>query len=218
MPNITPVNVFIRPLGLCNFIRNSACRIVLIAAHNLQNAVRVICNSIKTDKLMRHRDRKEMRGYILPSVHRLIIEIRPMEVIVLIELPVGTGVSEIYGFIRRHGDEHLNQRKQAAENAFMSVFFDLIARLTYGYATLLQLYVNDWHTVDKQHQITATVVQHFRLSRECRLFRYLVSALTGSNFLPVINLQTDFFAVMQLIIGVITLDMYGLTVDETIEF
>lgn len=139
-----------------------------------------------------------------------------MEVIVLIELPVRTGVSEIHRFFRCHGNEYLNQRKRAAEDTLMGVFFDLIARLTYGDTALLQFYVNDGHTVDKKHQITAAVVQHFRLGRKCRLLRYLIAALTGGNLLPVINLQTDFFAVMQLIVGVISLDMYSLAVNEAI--
>ena len=105
------------PAGAAYLVGNCVGSVVLIAAHDLQHAVRVIGYCIEANQLMCHRDRQQCGGDPFPVVDRLVIEISPMEVIIRIELAVRTWIGKIQCFIRIHGDKNLNQRKQAGKDA-----------------------------------------------------------------------------------------------------
>ena len=59
MPDIAAKLMLSVPLQLRHSVRDLACRIILIAAHDLQYTVRIIGNRIETNQLMRHRDGKQ---------------------------------------------------------------------------------------------------------------------------------------------------------------
>lgn len=141
-----------------------------------------------------------------------------MEVKILVEIPVGTGVGEINRFVRLHGNENLDKSKETGEYALVGILFDLIIGLADIYAAALQLAVNQGHTVDQQHKVSATVGQNRTSCLEHRLLCNLIAALTGGNFLPVIDFQTDLFAKVQLVRRIVTLDRDGFAVDEAVEF
>ncbi|MPM55060.1 hypothetical protein SDC9_101845 [bioreactor metagenome] len=130
MPDVAAKLIGIFPFCFCNLIRNRVGGIVLIAAHHLKNAVRIVGDGIKSDKLVGHGNGKQFFRNILPVIQRFVVEVSPMKVKILIELAVRTGIGEIECFRRLHGDKDLNQRKETGENSFMGVFFDLIASLS----------------------------------------------------------------------------------------
>ena len=80
MPNIAATLIARSPIGFCHCVGNLVDRIILIAAQHFQLLVFRIGNGVIADKLMRHRNREEMRCDLVPFVHIHIIEIRPTEV------------------------------------------------------------------------------------------------------------------------------------------
>ena len=99
----------------------------------------------------------------------------------------------------------------------MRVFGDLIGGLAYGDAAFLQFDMDDRHAVDKQANVSPAIVQHLIFSWINRLSCDLVPALPGGDFLTIIDFQADLLAVMSLILGIITFNGYGFTVNEGIQ-
>ena len=143
---------------------------------------------------MCHRDGQKRGGHVLPIVHWLIVEIRPVEIKVRVELSFWAGVCKVDGFFRVHGNKDLNQRKQPGKNALYRIFFNLVTGLFDGISALFQFHVDDRHSVDEQHQIATAVVQNFGLCGEFGLLCDLIPAVTGCNLQPVVNLQRHFLA------------------------
>ena len=158
MPDIAAQLLTGFPAGTAHFVGDRVGCVILIAAHDLQHAVRVIGHCIEANQLMCHRDRQQCGGDPFPVVDRLVVEISPMEVIIRIELAVRAGIGKIQRFIRIHGDKNLNQRKQAGKDTLSRILLDLIGSLTYRDPAFLQLDMNDGHSVDQQHQIPSPVI------------------------------------------------------------
>ena len=100
----------------------------------------------------------------------------------------------------------------------MCIFFNLVVGLADIHTAALQFAVNQRHTVDQQHKVTPAVGQNRVPCLEYRLFGNLIAALTGGNFLTVIDFQTDFFPEVQFICGIVAFDSNGFTIDKTVEF
>lgn len=148
----------------------------------------------------------------------LVVEVRPVEIIVRIKLAVRAGIGEIQGFVRLHGHKNLHQREQPGEHTFMGVLLDLITCLTHRDAAFLEFHMDDRHAVDQQHEISPAVAGKGRLGPEDGLLRDLIPALPGGNLLPVIDLQADLPAKVEGIRRIVSLDGDGFAVDEAIEF
>ena len=217
VPDVAAALLVILPFRLGNGIRNFAGSVVLIAAHHLQNAIGTIGNGIKAHQHMRHRDRQKCRCNVFPVVHRLVVEVRPMEIVAGVELSFRAGIGKVDRFFRVHGHKNLHQREQSRKNALCRVFFNLVASLFDGNTALFQFHVNDRHTIDEQHQIAAAVIQNFGLGGELWLLCNLVAAESGCNFQTVIDFQGHFFAEIQLIVRIVTLDKHTFAVDKFIQ-
>ena len=100
----------------------------------------------------------------------------------------------------------------------MCIFFNLVVGLADIHTAALQFAVNQRHTVDQQHKVTPAVGQNRVPCLEYRLFGNLIAALTGGNFLTVIDFQTDLFPEVQFICGIVAFDSNGFTIDKTVEF
>ena len=110
---------------------------------------------------MRHGNGQQRRCYRQPVVHGLVIEIRPVEIVIRIEFAIRAGIGEVSRFLGIHRHKNLHQREQPGKYAFVRVFLNLVARLADGNAASLQLQMKYGHSVNQQHQIAAPVVQHF---------------------------------------------------------
>lgn len=131
MPNMAASLILFSPFSFLYSAGDRPCSIVLITAHDFKGSVRIIGNIIETDHFVGHWDGKQMLCDLLPIVHWLVIEISPMEIVVVIELAVRTGVSEIKRLIRIHRYKDLNERKQPGEHTFVGIFLDLLNCLGY---------------------------------------------------------------------------------------
>ena len=100
----------------------------------------------------------------------------------------------------------------------MCIFFNLVVSLADIHTAAFQFTVNQRHTVDQQHKVTPAVGQNRVPCLEYRLFGNLIAALTGGNFLTVIDFQADFFAEVQFVRGIVAFDSNGFTIDKTVEF
>ena len=140
-----------------------------------------------------------------------------MEIVAGVELSFRAGIGKVDRFFRVHGHKNLHQREQSRKNALCRVFFNLVASLFDGNTALFQFHVNDRHTIDEQHQIAAAVIQNFGLGGELWLLCNLVAAESGCNFQTVIDFQGHFFAEIQLIVRIVTLDEHTFAVDKFIQ-
>ena len=68
VPDVTAHLILISPTPHSNAAGNPGSRIILIAAHHLQNAVGIVSNGIETDQLVCHRDGKQILRNVLPVV------------------------------------------------------------------------------------------------------------------------------------------------------
>jgi len=166
---------------------------------------------------MCHRDRQKCRCNVFPVVHRLVVEVRPMEIVAGVELSFRAGIGKVDRFFRVHGHKNLHQREQSRKNALCRVFFNLVASPFDGNTALFQFHVNDRHTIDEQHQIAAAVIQNFGLGGKLWLLCDLVAAKSGCNFQTIIDFQGHFFAEIQLIVRIVTLDKHTFAVDKFIQ-
>ena len=146
----------------------------------------------------------------------LIVEVSPVEEVVAVEVAFAR-IGEVHSIVRIHGHEDLHESEQSGEHAFMRVFGDLIGGLAYGDAAFLQFDMDDRHAVDKQANISSTIVQHLAFRRINRLSCDLVPALPRCYFLPIVDLQADFLTVMSLVLGIITFNGHGLAVNEGVQ-
>ena len=92
MPDVAAHLIPISPSAHSNTAGNTRSRIILIAAHNLQNTVGIVGNGIEADQLVCHRDGKQILCNVLPVVQRLIVGICPVKVKIFVELSVRTGI------------------------------------------------------------------------------------------------------------------------------
>ena len=99
----------------------------------------------------------------------------------------------------------------------MCILFNLVVGLADIHTAALQFTVNQRHTVDQQHKVTTAVGQNRASCLEHRLLGNLIAALTGSNFLTVIDFQTDFLTEVQFICGIVAFDSNGFAIDKTVE-
>ena len=90
----------------------------------------------------------------------LVVEVSPVEEVVAVEIAFAR-IGEVHGIIRIDGHENLHESEQSGEHAFMRVFGDLIGGLTYGNAAFLQFDMDDRHAVDKQANISSTIILLF---------------------------------------------------------
>ena len=98
----------------------------------------------------------------------------------------------------------------------MRIFLYLVASLTNRNTALLQLDVNQRHTVDKKHKIATAVAYHMRRGRKLRLSYYLVAALPCGYFVTVVNFKAYFFAKMQGVGRIVALYRHRFSVDKPI--
>ena len=166
---------------------------------------------------MCHRDGEQILRNVLPVVQRLIVGVSPMEIEVLIELTVRSGIRKINRFIRLHGNENLDKGKEPGKYAFMGIFLDLIICLANIHTTALQFAMDQRHTIDQQHKVATAIGQNGTSRLKHRLLGNLIATLTCGNFLSIIDFQTDFLAEVQFICRIVALDSNGLAVDKAIE-
>ena len=119
MPNVSATLLPAIPFCLRYHIGDSTGCVVLIASHHLQNTVSIIGNSIEPDELVRHRNGQQRGGDRFPIIDRFVVKICPMEIVIRVEFPIGTGVSKIAGFFRVHCNKNLNEREQSCKNALI---------------------------------------------------------------------------------------------------
>ena len=212
------------PLAPAHLIGYGGSRVVLVAAHDLQTAVRAVSHGVEADELVRHRNGEQRGGESFPFVgsrlvtraDRLVVEVLPVEEEVGVER-ARAGIGEVARLVGSHSHEDLDQAKESREHALVGVFLDLEGGLAHGHATALELDVDDGHAVDEQTQIAATVVQDLALRRVDWLLSYLVAALAGCDLLAIVDLQAHLFAQVKRVIGVVARDGDGLSVDEPVE-
>ena len=167
MPHITAFEPLgapqLVPIDLRHAIGDATGREVLVAAHDLQNAVGVVGHGVVADELVRHGNAQQQLHHIEPVVHRFVVEVRPMELEFLVERAVRARIGEVLRLLRRHGHEYLHEREQPREHPFMGIFANLPRCLAHGHTALLQLEVEKGHSVDEQHEIAPAVVAQLRL-------------------------------------------------------
>ena len=165
---------------------------------------------------MRHRNRQQGGSNHLPVINRVIIKIRPMEEKVRIKLSVRTRIGKIQGFLRIHCNKNLNQRKQSGKHSFMCVLLNLIASLRYRHSGFLKLNMKNRHPVNQQHQIATPILKNLVMPWKQGLLYNLIAALPSRNLQAIINLQTDFPAIVKLVLRIFANDRNRLTIDEPI--
>ena len=137
VPDIPAALLAAVPFRFGNHIRNRTGGIILIAAHNFQHAVRIVGHGVKADQLMRHGDGQQLGGNLFPIVDWLVVEVRPVEVIIGVKFAIGTGVGEVNGFFRVHCHKNLHKREQSGKHTLVGVFFDLVICLTHRHTAAL---------------------------------------------------------------------------------
>ena len=86
---------------------------------------------------MRHGDGQQLGGNLFPIVDWLVVEVRPVEVIIGVEFAIGTGVGEVDGFFRVHCHKNLHKREESGKHTLVGVFFDLVICLTHRHTAAL---------------------------------------------------------------------------------
>ena len=77
MPNIATQLFTLRPVMLCNPIRDGTCCIVLVAAHDFKSTVSGIGNRVETNELVRHGNREQVMHNIAIIVLWFVVTNRP---------------------------------------------------------------------------------------------------------------------------------------------
>ena len=198
--------------------------VVLVAAHDLQAAVRAVGHGVEADELVRHGDGEQCGGESLPlagpgfvaRADGLVVEVLPVEEEVRVER-ARAGVGEVACLVGSHSHEDLDQAEEPREHTLVGVLLDLAGGLAHRHAAALELDVDDGHAVDEQTQVAAAVVQDLALRRVDRLLSYLVAALAGRDLLAIVDLQAHLLAQVKRIVGVVARDGDGLSVDEPVE-
>ena len=188
MPDVTAELIFVAPAAQADtagYLRGS---IVLVTTHDLQNTVGIISNSIEANELVCHGNGQQPLCNVFPVVQRFIVDICPVEIVILIEPSIRAGIGEVHRFIRLHSNKDLHQRKQTREDTFVSILFDLVTCLTNVHTATLQLNMDNGHTIDQQGEVTTSIRENSRTGLENGLLRNLIAALTCGNFFAVVNL------------------------------
>ena len=158
MPDVAAVVVHLVPMGALHFLADGVGRIVLVRAHHLQHFVVGICHGVEANELVRHRYGEEGFTDTIPLVYRLVIEVRPVEIVILVEAPQGPWIGEIDCLFRRHCNKELRKREEArVEDALVCVFLNLVGGLADGDAGFLEFDMDYRHTVNEEGQISSTV-------------------------------------------------------------
>ena len=105
------------PIDLGDPVRDGVGGVVLVAPHDLEDAVGVIGHGVEADELVGHGDGEEGRSDPLPMVDGFVVEVGPMEVVVRIEDAVGSRVREVPGLFGLHGHEDLDEGEDAGKKA-----------------------------------------------------------------------------------------------------
>ena len=205
------------PIPLCYPIGNADCSVILITSHYLKQVVICISNRIESDQHMSHRNIQKPCRNLIPFIDKHIVKVRPMEKERWIENTILSRICKIDRFLRLHCNEYLYQRKDPPERTLMRILYDLVICIAYRNVASLKLDMDDRHTIDQEHQIPSSVIQNRRFRIEMRLLNNLVSALTISDFLTVINLQADFFSKVQFIIQIVSNNRYTPTVNKAVQ-
>ena len=215
---------FLVPFASAHLIGYGGGRVILVAAHDLQAAVRAVGHGIEADELVRHGDGEHRGGESLPfagsgfvaRADGLVVEVLPVKIEVRVER-ARARIGKVQRFIGSHSHEDLDQAEEPREHALVGVLLYLAGGLADGDAAALKLDVDDGHAVDEQTQVAATVVQDLALRRVDWLLSYLVAALAGCDLLAIVDFQAHLLAQVERIVGVVARDGDGLSVDEPVE-
>ena len=74
-----------------------------------------------------------------------------MEVIILVELALHSGIGKIQRLLRVHGHKYLHKGEQATKDTLRRVFLNLLASLGDRHTTPLQLNMDNRHAVNQEH-------------------------------------------------------------------
>lgn len=196
---------------------DAARRVILVAPHHLQDAVLPVRHGVEADELMRHGDGQQRLRDAVVFVDGHVVCIRPVEIEILIEFPVRSGVGEIHRLLRIHRHEDLHQREKTGEDPFVGVLLDLPAGLTHIHAGPLQLHMDEGHPVDEEREIPAPLRVEIPLRRKDGLLGDLVAARPGGDLQPVEELQRHILAVVEPVRFGLPADGHAPAVDELIE-
>ena len=165
MPDKTTALIFAQifsfPASFAHLVGNGIGSLVLITPHHLQYAVRIIGHGVKANKLMSHRDGKQVACKFIPYIDWFVMEIRPVKIIIRVEFTLRAGIGKIESLFRIHGHKNLYQREQTGKAALGGVFLDLVASLADRNAASFQFNMDDRHAVDQQQHITPAVIEKF---------------------------------------------------------
>ena len=183
------------PFASAHLVGYGGGRVILVASHDLQAAVRAVGHGIEADELVRHGDGEHRGGESLPFVGSgfvaradgLVVEVLPVKIEVRVER-ARTRVGKVQRFIGSHSHEDLDQAEESREYALVGVLLYLAGGLADGDAAALELDVDDRHAVDEQTQVATTVVQDLALRRVDWLLSYLVATLASCDLLAIIDL------------------------------
>ena len=128
---------------------------------------------------MSHRDGEQIGGNQFPVAHYLVVEVFPMEIVLLLESVFCTRVGKIESLLRRHSHINLHHREDAAlEHSLVYISLYLEASLAYINLASLQFDMYHGHSVYQEHHVAASVAQHVVGSLKPWLACYLIAALS----------------------------------------
>ena len=117
------------PIAFSHHVGDGVRCEVLVAAQHFEASIRRVGDGVEADELVRHGNGQQSRSaggaadeqlpfvfaWVLPATDRLVVVIRPMEVIARVEF-VRAGIGEVDGVVGGHGHEDLHETEQAGEH------------------------------------------------------------------------------------------------------
>jgi hypothetical protein len=203
MPDKSSFLFLMMMLGFGNLICYRIGGVILITPQNLEFAVPIVGDGIKSNEHMRHRNREEFFDDFSPFIYRIIIEISPVKEKFSIKLFSISRIGKIECLFWRHCYKDLYQGKDPCKHSFFVIFLDLGRGLIYGDSALFEFDMNDWHSIDQKKNVSPPIRQNFIFLFKFWLFDDLINTRSSGDFLSIIDVKSDFLATVERVVRVV---------------
>ena len=180
--------------------------------------VLIISDGIVANELVSHGDHQQLCGHALPVEYLVVIKVSPVELCLLYKTLFSSWVGKVAAALWCHGYEYLHHREDTTtEHALVHIAFLLVDGFRHILTRAFQFDMEQWHTIDQQHQIATTIACQWVCCPEMGLAHDLIAALPCTDFLWVEQLQIYFLAKVMNVLLIVAFDNDFLAINALID-
>lgn len=218
MPDKSSFLSLMMVLGLGNLICDGIGGVILITPQNLEFAVPIVGDGIKSNEHMRHRNREKFFDDFSPFIYRIIVEIGPVKEKFSIKFLSISWIGKIERLFWRHCYKDLYQREDSCKHSFFVIFLDLGRGLMDRNSAFFEFDMDDRHSIDQKKNVSPPIRQNFIFLFKFWLFDDLINAGSSGDFLSIIDVKSDFLATIERVVRIVPSNRNRYCIDKiTIE-